>query len=265
MKLSELLGKVASKKVTVAEAEKLLRLDYIQKIGDLASLDLNRERRRGIPEVILAQGKSKDSLLKIIEGMLESNDKVIVTRSSEDQTRSIEALFARRFYIRKAVEGGTLVIRKKGTRLAKRSGIVGVLTAGTSDRSVAEEAIMVAEEMGCKVIPFYDVGVAGVHRIFPELKKLTQEECDAIIVVAGMEGALPSLVAGLVEPPVIGVPTSQGYGFGEKGIGALMSMLQSCSLGLAVVNIDNGAAAGAIAALIAYRANSKSVKKGIGK
>ncbi len=257
MNLSELLEKVATQKVSIPEAEKLLRLDYIQKIEDLANLDINRERRRGIPEVIFAQGKSKDSLLKIIAGMLESNGKVIVTRSSQDQTRSIDSLFSKKYSIRKAAEGGTLVLRKKGVRLGKGSGTIGVLTAGTSDRSVAEEAIIVAEEMGCKVIPYYDVGVAGVHRIFPELKKLTEKECDVIIVVAGMEGALPSLVAGLVEPPVIGVPTSQGYGFGEKGLGALMSMLQSCSLGLAVVNIDNGAGAGAIAALIAHRANTK--------
>jgi len=193
MKLSDLLDKVASQKVTIEEAEKLLRLDYIQKIGDLASIDLNRERRRGIPEVILAQGKSKESLLKIIEGMLESNDKIIVTRADKDQTRDIEALFGRKFRIRKAIEGGTLVIRKKSSQVGKSSGIVGVLTAGTSDRSVAEEAIIVAEEMGCKVIPFYDVGVAGVHRLFPELKKLTQKDCDAIIVVAGMEGLLDFL------------------------------------------------------------------------
>ncbi len=260
MNLSELLEKVATQEVTIAEAEKLLRLDHIQKIGDMASLDQNRERRRGIPEVIFAEGKSERGLLKIIEAMVKSNGRVIVTRSKDEQTKRIQARFGMKFTVIQAVEGGTLVIRKKGIRAPKSSGTVGILTAGTSDRSVAEEAIMVATEMGCKVIPFFDVGVAGVHRLFPDLGKLTQEECDAIIVVAGMEGALPTLVAGLVEPPVIGVPTSQGYGFGEKGIGALMSMLQSCSLGLAVVNIDNGAAAGAIAALIAHRANSKTVK-----
>ncbi|MFQ6011165.1 MAG: nickel pincer cofactor biosynthesis protein LarB [Nitrososphaerales archaeon] len=260
MKLSELLRRVAKQQVTIAEAEKLLRLDYIQKVEDLAALDLNRERRRGIPEVIFAEGKSEDSLTKIIEALLKSNGKVIVTRSNEKQMQTISAKFGKKARIRKAVEGGTLAIRRKGSKRTERGGTIGVLTAGTSDRSVAEEAIIVAEEMGCRVIPFFDVGVAGVHRLFPEVKKLTQAECDAIIVIAGMEGALPSVVAGLVEPPVIGVPTSQGYGFGEKGLGALMSMLQSCSLGLAVVNIDNGAAAGAIAALIAQRANSRSSK-----
>ena len=207
MKLSELLGRVSRQEVTIAEAEKLLRLDYIQKIEDLASLDLNRERRRGIPEVIFAEGKSENSLLKILEGMLRSNDRVIVTRSNAKQRRSIDASFAKKFTIHKAVEGGTLAIRRKGVRSQKSTGTIGVLTAGTSDRSVAEEAIIVAEEMGCKVISFHDVGVAGVHRLFPELRKLTQEECDAIIVVAGMEGALPSLVAGLVEPPAVKSPS----------------------------------------------------------
>ena len=128
---------------------------------------------------------------------------------------------------------------------------MGILTAGTADIPVAEEAKTVLEEMGYEVLAEYDVGVAGVHRLFPSLRKMLENDVKVLIVVAGMEGALPSLVASLVDVPVIGVPTSTGYGIGGGGVGALISMLQSCSLGLVVVNIDNGVGAGIAAALIA--------------
>ena len=130
---------------------------------------------------------------------------------------------------------------------------IGILTAGTSDIQVAEEARIIVEEMGCRVITAYDVGVTGIHRLIPPLKEMIAGDVDVLIVVAGREGALPTVVAGMVDLPVIAVPTSVGYGLGEKGISALIAMLQSCSLGLAVVNIDGGVAAGAIAAMIANR------------
>jgi NCAIR mutase (PurE)-related protein len=127
------------------------------------------------------------------------------------------------------------------------------MTGGTSDVVVAEEARTIAEEMGCEVITAYDVGIAGFHRHIKPLKRMLQEGVDAIVVVAGMEGALPSVIASLVDVPVIGVPTSVGYGFGAGGVGALTTMLQSCSPGMCVVNIDNGVGAGALAALIAHQ------------
>ena len=130
---------------------------------------------------------------------------------------------------------------------------MGVLTAGTSDIPVAEEAEVIAREMGCETRSFYDVGVAGIHRLFEPVRDLLQWGSDVILVVAGREGALPTVVAGIVDVPVIGVPTSRSYGFGEKGLAALAAMLQSCSLGMAVVNIDGGVGAGAVAALIANR------------
>ena len=138
------------------------------------------------------------------------------------------------------------------------------MTAGTSDIPVAEEAKAIALEMGCTVITFYDVGAAGVHRLFQPLKDMVKEDVDVVVVVAGREGALPTLVAGMVDVPLIAVPTSYGYGLGGKGVTALMAMLQSCSLGLAVVNIDGGIPAGAVAALIANRVarfRKQSVKK----
>jgi NCAIR mutase (PurE)-related protein len=130
---------------------------------------------------------------------------------------------------------------------------IGIIAAGTSDIGVAEEARLVAKAMDCQVIASYDVGIAGIHRIFPTLKEMVIQNVGAIVVVAGMEGALASVVASVVDIPVVGVPTSIGYGFGAKGIAALASMLQSCTLGLAVVNIDNGIGAGAYAASIAKR------------
>ena len=132
-------------------------------------------------------------------------------------------------------------------------GHVGVISAGTSDIPVAEEAVLIAEEMGCRVTCIYDVGVAGLHRLIGPLHDLLANEVDAIVVAAGMDGALPSVVAGLVPVPVIGLPTSIGYGMGGKGIAALLSMLQTCAPGLSVVNIDNGIGAGITAALIANR------------
>jgi NCAIR mutase (PurE)-related protein len=128
-----------------------------------------------------------------------------------------------------------------------------VLTAGTSDVPIAEEAAVVAHEMGCAVSTTYDVGVAGLHRLFKPLQKLMDDDTDVIIVAAGMDGALPSVVAGLVSVPVIGLPTSVGYGMGGKGVAALLTMLQTCAPGLTVVNIDNGVGAGATAALTANR------------
>ena len=136
-------------------------------------------------------------------------------------------------------------------------GKIGIITAGTSEIGVGEEARLMCEAMNFQCITSYDVGVAGIQRIFPILKKMIEEDVDCIIVAAGMEGALATLVSTMVDIPIIGIPTSVGYGYGEKGIAALASMLQSCSLGLSVVNIDNGIAAGGIAANIANRVNKK--------
>jgi len=146
-----------------------------------------------------------------------------------------------------------VVLKREGFRVERTGGKVGILTAGTSDIRIAEEAGVIAEEMGCEVLRAYDVGIAGLHRLFEPLKEMIREDVDVLIVVAGREGALASLVAGLVDIPVIAVPSSSGYGFGGRGLSALMSMLQSCPLGLAVVNIDGGVPAGVVASLIANR------------
>jgi NCAIR mutase (PurE)-related protein len=146
-----------------------------------------------------------------------------------------------------------MVIYAPGYERVQTGGHIGVICAGTSDIPVADEATLMVEEMGCRVTSIYDVGVAGLHRLVTPLRNLLADNVDVIIVAAGMDGALPSVVTGLVPVPVIGLPTSIGYGFGGKGVAALLSMLQTCAPGLSVVNIDNGVGAGSTAALIANR------------
>jgi NCAIR mutase (PurE)-related protein len=147
----------------------------------------------------------------------------------------------------------SIVVRRKNYTVSKTGGKVGILTAGTVDLAVAEEAVMIAQQMGCDAFLEADAGVAGIHRIVEPLRRMIENDIDCLIVVAGREGALPTVVTGLVDMPIIAVPASSGYGYGGHGEAALMAMLQACSLGLAVVNIDSGIAAGVVAAQIANR------------
>ena len=217
--------------------------------------DFLRQDRKGVPEVILAQGKEPDAVLAITRSFLKRTGRAIISRVSpqlEDRIRkemdpgvSLDWHPASRCAVLRAPEG----------RAPAAGGKVGVITAGTSDIPMAEEAAILCREMGCHVHTVYDVGVAGLHRLYGPLEELVrQREVDVIVVAAGMDGALPSVVSGLVDVPVIGLPTSIGYGLGGKGEAALLSMLQTCSPGLAVVNIDNGVGAGYMAGLIARRA-----------
>lgn len=246
--MREILQKLLDKEITLEEAEKILKTIQIDELGDFAKLDIARHVRTGIPEVIFAEGKEDGDLIKIILHCAHRGH-VMITRLNADKYELIKPKLdsinnAQFKYNKKA---HILVI--KNHEVEKR-GKIGILTAGTSDISVAEEARVTAEEMGCEVITSYDAGVAGMHRLFPPLKKMLEEDVKALIVVAGMEGALPSVVAGIVDVPVIGVPTSVGYGVGEGGFTALYAMLQSCAPGIAVVNIDNGFGAGVFAAKI---------------
>jgi hypothetical protein len=252
-RLRELLEKLVKGQISLEEAEKLLKLLAIEEVGNIARIDLSREFRKGIPEVILAEGKSPEAVAEIMLKMLNETGKAIISRATRDQIDALKRVTPNNAFFQVNNKAGLVVIRKKDFQVKKTGGRVGILTAGTSDIPVAEEAKVVAEEMGCEVITAYDVGVAGIHRLFFPLKEMIEKNVDVIIVVAGREGALPSVVAGLIDVPVIAVPTSVGYGLGEKGVSALMAMLQACSLGIAVVNIDGGVAAGAIAALIANR------------
>ena len=250
----EILEKVAKGSISIDEAERNLKILAIDEIDNLARLDTNRELRKGIPEIILAEGKKPEGLFEIAMKMLSKKDRVIVSRADKTQMEYIKKAASSDSVLQVNEDIGMIIIKKPYFEVQRTGGRVGILTAGTSDVAAAEEAKVVAQEMGCEVVTAYDVGVAGIHRLLPSLRGMIEKDVDVIIAVAGREGALPSVVSGLVDLPVIAVPTSVGYGFGEKGVSALMAMLQACSLGMAVVNIDGGVAAGALAVLIANRA-----------
>jgi hypothetical protein len=252
--IREILERLVKGEISVEEAEKLLKIAAIEEVETIAKLDVKRHMRAGVPEVILAEGKDSEDLAKIVIKALERSGRAIISRIENKHVEAINKIISSNTSVQLNKKARMIVVKKEGFTVNKTGGKVGIITAGTSDIPVAEEARIIAEEMGCEVITAYDVGVAGIHRLFPSLKELIEKDVDVLIVVAGREGALPSVVAGMVDIPVIGVPTSIGYGLGEKGISALTAMLQACSLGLAVVNIDGGVAAGAIAALIANRA-----------
>ena len=251
MTIRDILHELINRKMSIDEAEKLLKLDHIDKIYG-AVVDHHRKHRTGIPEVIHGEYKDSSSIINIAETMINQNGIVMITRISEDCVQDLKQLQIDDRVI-EYYQGGTIVLKTKDYVIQKTGGKVGIITAGTSDISVAEECRATALLMGCEVITAYDVGIAGLHRLLKPLKKMIEADIDVIGVCAGMEGALPSVVAGLVDVPVIGIPVSTGYGLGAKGMGALTGMLQSCSPGLTVVNIDNGFNAGATAALIANR------------
>ena len=251
--IQDILKKLLNKHYSIEEAEKLLKANIIEEVGELAKLDIFRKQRTGIVEVIFASNKSPKMVLEIVNSFLKRNKFAIISRFTLEQK---ELLF-REFKGNKNVDliinelAMIIIIKDKDFSFNKRGGIIGIITAGSSDIPVAEEAKVIAEAMGCDVITSYDLGIAGIHRLFEPLSKMVKKGIKVLIVCAGMEGTLPGVVAALVDVPVIGVPVSSGYGLGEKGIGALTTMLQSCSPGLLVVNIDNGFGAGASAALIA--------------
>ena len=207
-----------------------------------SKVDIDRERRTGYPEVIYGEGKTSDQIKLIMRKLIDSHGKVMVTRLSKEQAEIVRQEYPEANY------DSVSRIMLYGSSKQQYNGEVMVLCAGTSDLSVAEEAAVTAEWMGCKVKRLYDVGVAGIDRLFAFRKDITK--ASVLIVVAGMEGALPSVVGGMVRRPVIAVPTSIGYGAHLLGLTPLLAMLTSCASGMSVVNIDNGFGAAYQAALI---------------
>ena len=217
-----------------------------------AQLDFGRAARKGIPEIVLAARKTDEQVIGIVRAFVERTGSALVSRMRPGLAQTLrDACVAYTVEVRG--EGRIAAVHAPGYVTPRTGGRIAVLTAGTSDVPVAEEAHLVAEEMGCAVATLYDVGVAGLHRLLGPLQKLLDDGVDALVVAAGMDGALPSVVAGLAPVPVVGLPTSVGYGAGGRGRAALLSMLQTCAPGMTVVNIDNGVGAGATAALIANR------------
>ena len=256
MNISNILDSVKNGKLSVNEAKKQLSLYSIEEIENFAKIDLGREIRKGIPEVIFAERKEKSEVKKIIKNILKKKNSIVVSRIPKKNFQDICNYCEKNdLKVSTGQNCTTILVYKK--QIKKTNGKVGIITAGTSDIGIAEESRLMCESMSCNCITSYDVGIAGLHRIFPVLKEFVKSGVDAIIVVAGMEGALASVVSSTVNVPIIGVPTSIGYGYGEKGVAALAAMLQSCSLGLTVVNIDNGIGAGAAAAKIVNQINKK--------
>ncbi len=223
--------------------------DYL---NEIVKLDLNREERIGKPEAIYAKGKSVEELVAIVKRILDEGKATLVTKLSDDQIKALKGIEGV-----KVNERGRIAIVGEVKR--EKIGRVAILTAGTSDIAVAEEAVTTAEFLGLEVLKFYDVGIAGLHRLVEPIKKIKEWNADSVIVIAGMEGALPSVVASLLDIPVIAVPTSIGYGVNLQGLSTLFAMLQSCSSGIAVVNIDNGFGAAVFASLISRVARRNKI------
>lgn len=250
-----MLGEVAAGKRSIDEAVESLRALPFEDLG-FARVDHHRHLRRGLPEVVFGQGKSPGQTAAIVARIAKAGHPALVTRATRAQFEAVAKVAPSAEWHEAArmvtVRTGTKKRRSTAT-VARRPQVI-VVTAGTSDIPIAEEAALTAELFGVTVGRLYDVGVAGLHRLVGERKRL--EAARVLIVVAGMEGALPSVVAGMVGTPVIGVPTSVGYGAALGGLTALFGMLTSCAGGLTVVNIDNGFGAGYAAALLVQRRTS---------
>ncbi len=252
MGLREILDRLVKGEINVEDAMREIKLYGIEEIESMVKFDVGRELRRGIPEIVFAEHKSPDVLDEIIKRVLRRSGRVIVSRLCSEHYDVIEK-YRNGYQVEVNTRGRVAVIRRKEFKKEDAGGIVGVVTAGTSDIPLAEEARVIVEEMGCKTIVIYDVGIASFKRVLDAVKKLVEENVDVVIVIAGMEGALPSVIASFIDVPVIGVPASKGYGLGGGGLSALLSMLQSCTLGVLTVNIENSVGAAVAAAMIARR------------
>lgn len=240
--IEKLLNEVKNGNTTVESALDVLKNFPYSDLG-FARIDHHREMRTGYPEIIYCAGKSVEQVKEIVRVMAERENNVIGTRASLEMYEAVKSIVPHAVYYPMA---RIISVQKKKQEISKTS--IAVITAGTSDMPVAEEAALTAELLGNKVVRIYDAGVAGIHRLVDKLPEI--RSCRVIIVIAGMEGALASVVGGLVDKPVIAVPTSVGYGASFGGISALLAMLTSCSTGVTVVNIDNGFGAGFSASMI---------------
>ena len=240
--VEKLLKNVKKGDTSVEEALEVLKNFPYTDLG-FARIDHHREMRTGYPEIIYCTGKSKEQVSEIFRVMSEKENNVIGTRANEEIYESVHSILSETVYYPIA-----RIISLQKVKPAVPESKIAIITAGTSDMPVAEEAAITAELLGNKVLRIYDAGVAGIHRLVDKLPEI--RNCRVVVVIAGMEGALASVVGGLVDKPVIAVPTSVGYGANFGGVSALLAMLTSCSTGVTVVNIDNGFGAGFAASMI---------------
>ena len=241
METRDILQKFKEGEISIDEAEQYFRRAPFDEMG-YAKLDIHRQVRYGFQEVIFCSRKADEHLIPIVQRLYEENGEVFGTRASQHQYEVLKERFPEIQY-----DSISHIIKIEKEK-KEGEGLVAVCTAGTADISVAEEAAQTAEYFGAKVERIYDVGVAGIHRLFSRLDTIQKANC--VIAVAGMEGALASVLGGLVDKPVIAVPTSVGYGASFNGLSALLTMINSCANGIATVNIDNGYGAGYIATQI---------------
>ncbi|HEC76857.1 MAG TPA: nickel pincer cofactor biosynthesis protein LarB [Thermoplasmatales archaeon] len=242
MEIEKILKKVKNNEMSIEDAKKLLESLPFKDLK-FAKIDFHRRLRRGIPEIIYAPGKTKEQIKKIVMEMVEK-EKILISKANREIYEELKEIKNCRYY----EECGIIAI---GEKEEKGKGYILVASGGTSDIPVAEESAVTAEELGNEVKRIYDVGVAGVHRLINYAEEI--KNANVVIAVAGMDGILPTIISNFTSAPVIGVPTSTGYGTGINGLSALMSMLNTCSPGIAVVNIDNGVGAGVLAHLINRR------------
>lgn len=240
--LKTFLEKIRNGQLSVDEGASLLKEVHYVDVG-CAKIDTHRESRVGYPEVIFCPGKTAEQVTTIVNAMLERHSNILATKASQELFNAVSKICPEAIYhdLAKAI-----TIKKK--EIAPPDSYIAIVTAGTADLPVAEEAAVTAELFGNRVERIVDVGVAGIHRLFHNLDGIRGAR--VIVAVAGMEGALPSIIGGLVDKPVIAVPTSVGYGASFNGLSALLTMLNSCAAGVSVVNIDNGFGAGYIASMI---------------
>jgi pyridinium-3,5-biscarboxylic acid mononucleotide synthase len=250
--MRRMLARLRAGELSVDEALEEIRRTQLIELAGHARMDLGRSARRGIPEVVLASGKEPAAAASLILAMAREQGQGLGSRLSAEHWSALDEAAAG-FALSRYGPSSALV-RSPGWEPEPTGGRAGVITAGTSDLAAAEEARMVLEAAGVEARSVFDVGVAGLHRLLGPLTELIEWRADVLVVAAGMDGVLPGLVAGLVDAPVVGLPVATGYGAGGEGEAALLTMLQSCSTGLTVVNIGNGIGAGTAAALIARRA-----------
>lgn len=248
MRLKTILHQVKTKELSVEEAYSLLKNLPYEDLG-FAKVDHHRQLRKGFPEVIFCQGKTPDQISHIASRIAHHGHDVLATRADEKAFLAIKSVLPKAKYhdvarIVTVAHHALARLRSPQARVARHK-VINIITAGTADIPVAEEAAVTAEFLGNKVEKLFDIGIAGIHRLLKNLKAL--QKAQVIIAVAGMEGALPSILGGLVDTPIIAVPTSVGYGASFKGLSALLTMLNSCAPGVAVVNIDNGFGAAVMA------------------
>ena len=259
--MRDVLRRLLAGELSEDEALAELRSLQLDELGGRAKLDLGRFMRRGVPEVILAPGKTPAEAVRLTVALAERQGQGLVSRMSDAHREALdEAATAAKMQV--IAYAASARVLRRGFAAEPLDGKVGILTAGTSDVPVAEEARMVVEACGLHTRLEADLGVAGLHRFVGPLVTILEWGADAMIVAAGMDGVLPGLVCGLTDLPVIGLPVSTGYGRGGAGEAALTTMLQSCSTGLVVVNIDNGVGAGAAAVLVASRAAAARSRQG---